>query len=138
VVDIDIQYEGQLHCTARHAPSATTLSTDAPRDNQGKGESFSPTDLVATALGTCMVTTMGIAAKKHGWNIDGIEVHVQKHMTKQPPRRIERLPVRFSVPPAVASALSAEHKAELRRVAETCPVALSLGPNVEISLDFDW
>jgi putative redox protein len=138
LVEIDIRYDGQLRCSARHAPSSTQIATDAPVDNQGKGESFSPTDLCATALGTCMVTTMGILAKKKGWNLDGIELHVQKEMTKQPPRRIERLPVRFSVPPAVARALEPAHKQELERAAQTCPVALSLHPSIEVTLSFDW
>ena len=78
MVEIDIHYEGELHCTARHAPSATVLATDAPVDNLGKGESFSPTDLLATSLGTCMATTMGIVARKNGWNIDGVSLRVQK------------------------------------------------------------
>jgi putative redox protein len=138
LVDIYIRYDGQLRCSARHGPSSTQLSTDAPVDNQGKGESFSPTDLCATALGTCMITTMGILAKKKGWNLDGIELHVQKEMTKQPPRRIERLPVRFSVPTAVAHALDPEQKRELERAAQTCPVALSLHPSVQVTVSFDW
>jgi uncharacterized OsmC-like protein len=138
MVEIYVLYEGQLRCTARHGPSSTTLATDAPSDNQGKGESFSPTDLVAAALATCMLTTMGIRAKKHGWGVDGIEVNIQKHMTKELPRRIERLPVRFSVPPAIARALSAEAKRELEQAAKTCPVALSLHPNLEVTTSFDW
>ena len=138
MVDIYIRYDGQLRCSAQHGPSSTQLSTDAPVDNQGKGESFSPTDLCATALGTCMITTMGILAKKKGWSLDGIELHVQKEMTKQPPRRIERLPVRFSVPASVARALDPEQKRELERAAQTCPVALSLHPSVEVVLSFDW
>lgn len=138
MVDIYIRYDGQLRCSARHGPSSTLLSTDAPLDNQGKGESFSPTDLCATALGTCMITAMGILAKKKGWNLDGIELHVQKEMTKQAPRRIERLPVRFSVPAAVAQALDPAQKHELERVARACPVALSLHPSVEVAISFDW
>ena len=72
MVEIQISYPGELHCEAKHAPSATTLNTDAPLDNMGKGESFSPTDLLATSLGTCMATTMGILARRKGWNIDGL------------------------------------------------------------------
>src|SRR5512143_3893504 len=106
MVEIYVRYEGQLRCSAKHGPSSTTLATDAPADNQGKGESFSPTDLVAAALATCMLTTIGIRANKHGWGVDGIEAQIEKHMTKELPRRIERLPVRFSVPAAVARALS--------------------------------
>jgi len=138
VVDIYLHYEGSLHCSAKHGPSSVELATDAPRDNQGKGESFSPTDLVATALGTCMLTTMGIAARRKGWNIDGIDLHVKKEMTKQPPRRIERLTAHFSVPAAVAGALDAESRSELEHIAVTCPVALSLHEVVALDVSFDW
>jgi putative redox protein len=138
VVDIYIRYDGELHCSARHGPSATTLATDAPVDNQGKGQSFSPTDLVATALGTCMLTTMALVARRKGWSVDGVELHVQKQMTKQSPRRIERLPVRFSVPAAIGRALEPEAKRELEQAAKTCPVALSLHETVEVTVAFDW
>ena len=138
MVDIYIRYDGRLHCTARHGPSSAALATDAPVDNQGKGESFSPTDLVATALGTCMLTTIGILAKRKGWNVDGLELHVQKQMTKQPPRRIERMPIAVSVPPTVAGALDAEAKREIEHAARTCPVALSVHPSVEVALSFAW
>jgi putative redox protein len=138
VVDIYMRYEGELRCSAQHGPSSSELSTDAPRDNQGKGEAFSPTDLVATALGTCMLTTMGIAARRNGWLIDGIELHVQKEMTKQPPRKIERLGARFSVPQAVAQGLSADARKELEHTARTCPVALSIHDTVRVDLAFDW
>jgi putative redox protein len=138
VVDIYMRYEGGLRCSASHGPSSVRLETDAPRDNQGKGESFSPTDLLATALGTCMLTTMGIAARKHGWNIDGIELHVKKEMTSQPPRRIERLTARFTVPAEVIGALDAEAKSALEHIAETCPVALSLHQTVAVDARFDW
>ena len=138
MVDIYMRYEGGLHCSATHGPSSVLLATDAPRDNEGKGESFSPTDLLATSLGTCMLTTMGIAAHKHGWNIDGIELHVKKEMTRQPPRRVERLIARFDVPAAVAGGLDAETKSKLEHIARTCPVALSLHQTVAVETSFDW
>lgn len=138
MVDIYLRYEGGLHCSATHGPSSVLLQTDAPRDNQGKGESFSPTDLVATALGTCMLTTMGIAARKKGWNLDGIELHVKKEMTQQPPRRIERLTARFTVPAGVSTALDAQARDELEHIANTCPVALSLHQTVAVDATFDW
>jgi putative redox protein len=138
VVRIEIGYEGELHCNARHTPSSTLLSTDAPRDNRGKGESFSPTDLVATALGTCMATTMGLLARAKGYRIDGIALTVDKHMTKDPPRRIERLEVAFQVPADVAAGLDTDAKAALQHAAETCPVALSLHQTVGVALRFDW
>ena len=137
-VRIEIAYPGELRCRSTHAPSSTALETDAPVDNQGKGASFSPTDLAATALGTCMATTMGIVARRKGWNIDGVALSVDKHMTAAPPRRIARLDVSFSVPAAVAAALDAEAKRELEHSAHTCPVALSLHPDVKLNLHFDW
>ena len=91
MVSIDVTYDGELRCSAVHGPSGMTLFTDAPVDNQGKGAAFSPTDLVATALATCMATTMGIAARKHALGIDGTRIHIEKHMTSSPPRRIARL-----------------------------------------------
>lgn len=138
MVDIYMRYEGDLRCSSTHGPSSVLLATDAPRDNQGKGESFSPTDLVATALGTCMLTTMGIAARRKGWNIDGIELHVKKEMTKSPPRRIERLTARFAIPAAIAGALDPDAKAELEHTAHTCPVALSLHETVALDVSFGW
>ena len=138
MVDIYMHYQGGLHCNAKHGPSSVELATDAPVDNQGKGESFSPTDLVATALGTCMLTTMGIAATRKGWNIDGIDLHVKKEMTKQPPRRIERLTARFTVPAQVSGALDPEARAELEHIANTCPVALSLHDSVTLDVRFGW
>jgi putative redox protein len=138
LVDIYMRYEGNLRCSTRHGPSAVELATDAPRDNQGQGASFSPTDLVATALGTCMLTTMGIAARTKGWNLDGVELHVRKQMTQQPPRRIERLTVRAQVPAAVAGALDAQAKQQLEQIARTCPVARSIHDSVIVDLAFDW
>jgi putative redox protein len=138
LVEIHVRYEGDLRCEALHAPSKATLTTDAPTDNQGKGSSFSPTDLVATALATCMATTMGIVARRGGYVIDGIELTIEKHMSTQPPRRIERLPVSFRVPPAVARALTAEQKTELERTAKTCPVALSIRDAIQVPISFDW
>ena len=138
MVRIEIRYEGQLRCHATHTPSSTTLRTDAPVDNQGTGASFSPTDLVAGAIGTCMATTMGIVARRNGWHIDGIVLSVDKHMTRQPPRRIERLDVVFVVPLDVAAGLDARARQELEHTARTCPVALSLHDAVQVDLRFDW
>lgn len=137
-VRIEITYQGELRCSSTHAPSSTVLSTDAPVDNQGKGASFSPTDLLATALGTCMATTMGIVARREGWNIDGITLEVDKHMTAQPPRRVARLDVAFTIPRSVSAALGAEVRATLEHTAHTCPVALSLHPDVKLDVRFGW
>jgi putative redox protein len=138
MVDIHITYEGALRCSATHQPSGTTLSTDAPRDNHGRGESFSPTDLVATALGTCMITTMGIIARKNEWKLDGTRIHVQKQMTSTPPRKIARLPVTFTIPPEQGRALSPEARAELEHTAHNCPVRLALEASIEVPVTFDW
>src|SRR6476661_6155928 len=93
MVEIKSVYEGQLHCNATHGPSGAVLATDAPKDNMGKGEAFSPTDLVATALGTCMLTTMGIVAQRNNIDITGARVRVTKEMVSQPTRRIGKIGV---------------------------------------------
>ena len=119
MVEIEIRYEGDLHTTAVHGPSSTQLATDAPKDNMGRGESFSPTDLVATALGTCIATTMDIVAK---------------HMVSEPTRRIGKLEVAIDMP----RQLSAEQRALMERTAHTCPVAESLSPAIEVPIDFRY
>jgi putative redox protein len=136
MVSISIVYQGDLHCQAVHEPSCTALETDAPIDNQGKGASFSPTDLVATALGTCMATTMGIVCRKHGWSIEGVRVAVQKHMTP-PPRRIARLDVRIEMPGSTAD-YDAAVRTELEHTVHTCPVRVSLLPAIEVPVEFVW
>lgn len=138
MVDIDITYEGELHCGAQHRPSQSRLATDAPVDNQGRGQAFSPTDLVATGLGTCMATTMGIVARREGYVIDGLRVHVRKIMTSSPPRRIARLETELRLPAAQGNALSAEARADLEHTAHTCPVRLSLLDAIEVPVSFDW
>jgi putative redox protein len=134
MVVIQLEYQGDLHCKAIHGPSGTELNTDAPKDNQGRGESFSPTDLVATALASCILTTMGILARTLQLNIAGATAVVEKEMTTSAPRRIARLTVRINVP----QALSAENKLKLERAAHTCPVHKSLHQDVEQVLDFTW
>lgn len=138
MVDIRIAYQGQLHCEATHGPSGSTLATDAPIDNHGRGETFSPTDLVATALGTCMVTVMGIQADQRGWHIDGVNIRVKKLMTAQLPRRIARLEVHFDVPAAIADALDSGARAALEHTANHCPVRLSLLSAIEVPVHFSW
>jgi len=133
MVRIDFEYQGDLHCRAEHGPSRAELSTDAPVDNQGRGESFSPTDLVATALGTCMLTTMGILARTLGIDMSGATATVEKEMTGAP-RRIQSLTVRIAMPGAVG----AEDREKLMRAAHTCPVARSLHPEVQVPVEFSW
>jgi putative redox protein len=134
MVKIDVNYEGGLHCKATHGPSGTELFTDAPKDNQGRGESFSPTDLVATALGSCMLTIMGILARTLNIDISGSTATVEKEMTATAPRRIQRLTVNIHVP----HALSQEDRDKFERAAHTCPVHKSLHPEIEIPLRFTW
>ena len=137
MVDIYLEYQGDLHCRAEHGPSKAALATDAPLDNQGRGESFSPTDLIATGLGTCMATVMGILARKRGFDLDGLRVHVKKTMTAVPPRRIARLAVDVAVPHS-ATARVGDARAEFERAADECPVRLSLLDAIEVPVAFDW
>jgi putative redox protein len=133
-VEINTTYEGGLHCTAIHAPSSNTLATDAPVDNGGKGAAFSPTDLVATALGTCMATVMGLVAKRNELNIDGLQIQVIKEMTADPVRRIGSLKTRLVFPKG--KALLAEDRAKLEAAARACPVKQSLHPDVKTPVEF--
>lgn len=134
MVPITVTYEGDLHCTAVHGPSGAALATDAPTDNHGKGESFSPTDLVATALGTCMLTVMGIAARTHQIDISGTTARVEKDMASGLPRRISKLDVHIHVPRDV----SAEDQQRLEAAALTCPVHQSLHPDTLMPIRFSW
>jgi uncharacterized OsmC-like protein len=132
MVKVSLEYQGGLHCQATHGPSGATVSTDAPVDNQGKGESFSPTDLVATALGACMATIMGIYARQHGVALEGMRIEVQKEMTQAAPRRIAKLTVDIWPPAGLARNPALEH------AALTCPVHHSLHPDVEKPVNFHW
>jgi putative redox protein len=133
-VRIEVRYEGELHTVATHGPSGASLETDAPKDNEGKGESFSPTDLLATALGACMLTVMGILARRKGWEMKGARVTVDKHMLADPLRRVGRLDVRIEMPPGIP----AEARKPLERAAHTCPVHQSLHPDVKVETTFAW
>ena len=133
-VRIEVQYEGELHTTARHGPSGAVLETDAPKDNEGKGESFSPTDLLATALGTCMLTVMGILARRKGWDMKGARVSVDKDMVADPVRRIGQLGLRFEMPEGIPE----DARKPLERAAHTCPVHQSLHPDVKVETSFAW
>jgi putative redox protein len=133
-VRVDVVYEGDLHCTAVHGPSGQRLRTDAPVDNRGKGEMFSPTDLVGTAMGTCMLTIMGIAARDRGWNMDGARAEVLKEMGSEPVRHIARLTVTITLP----ASLDARARAVLEAAARACPVHASLGPRTLTDLRFEY
>ncbi len=133
-VQIECRYDGDLHCSAVHGPSGSTMATDAPADNQGRAETFSPTDLVATALGSCMLTIMGIYARPRNIRIEGARAVVEKEMTKTPPRRIARLNLRISLP----ATLTEKQRGALEQAARGCPVAASLHPDVEVALTFEY
>lgn len=133
MIGIELEYEGDLHCRAVHGPSGTALTTDAPKDNQGRGESFSPTDLVATALGSCMLTVMGIMARTLEIDIAGATAWVEKEMSNAP-RQIAKLSVTIRVPQAVSD----ENRVKLQRAVQTCPVHKSLASSVEIPIEFVW
>jgi putative redox protein len=132
MVTIRATYEGDLRCTATH-PSGTELSTDAPKDNEGRGESFSPTDLVATALGNCAMTIMAIVGRRDGLDLTGMTSKVVKAMTKAP-RRIAAAPVEITVP----GNLTPEQKATLEAAARHCPVAMSLHPDLDGRMRFHY
>lgn len=134
MVEVNVRYLGELRCEAVHGPSKTQLITDAPTDNMGKGESFSPTDLVATALAGCILTTMGIVAQRHGIDMSGATAHVTKEMVTTPHRRIGRLPVTIRMP----RALSDEDRQRLENAGRACPVHRSLHPDIEAPIAFEW
>ncbi len=133
-VEIDLIYQGELRCQATHVPSGEVLHTDAPVDNCGKGETFSPTDLVATALGGCIMTLLGIVAERHEIDLKGTKVRVEKHMITDPVRRIGSLPVvvEMSVP------VTDGQRKRLEKAAATCPVLQSLHPDIDKSISFLW
>ncbi len=130
-----IIYQGDLRTSATHLQSGTAINTDAPTDNQGKGECFSPTDLVVTALATCMITTMGIKARTMDIQLDGTKADVTKIMASDP-RRISEIVVHLFFPPSLH--LDEKQKEILERTARTCPVERSLHPDVKLDLQFNW
>jgi uncharacterized OsmC-like protein len=134
MVKITGEYQGDFHCLARHEPSGNTLNTDAPKDNQGRGEAFSPTDLTATSLATCIATTMAMAARRQGVELHGLRFEVTKEMSKDAPRRIARLAVELWLPVAKTPELARL----LEHAAHHCPVHASLHPAVEKPITFHW
>ena len=134
MVRIQLSYQGGLRCAATHEPSGNTISTDAPLDNNGRGEVFSPTDLVATALGACMATVMGIVAERKDIPLEGLRIEVRKHMSEDAPRRIARLEVDLHMP------VPADHPERklLESAARGCPVHHCLHPDIEIVFNWIW
>jgi putative redox protein len=129
-VRIEIAYEGELQCSAVHGPSGDRLVTDAPVDNHGKGSHFSPTDLLATATGACLLTVMGIAARPRGLELSGARVSVDKHMSTGLRRYVQRLAIRVRMP----RVLQPDDRDLLERTARACPVLASLGPDTSAEL----
>jgi len=134
MVEIHVDYEGELHCNALHLPSGNRLVTDAPVDNNGRGEAFSPTDLVATALGACMATVIGIVARRKEIPVEGMKVSVRKFMSEDLPRRISRLELDLEMP------LPGDHpdRALLESTARGCPVHHSIHPDIEVVMNWKW
>ncbi|RCK78362.1 MAG: putative stress-induced protein OsmC [Candidatus Ozemobacter sibiricus] len=135
-VPIRVIYQGDLHCEAVHGPSGSVLHTDAPLDNGGRGERFSPTDLVATALGSCVLTILGLLARQHGWPLEGTRIDLVKEMVTDPVRRIGRVTADVHFPAGLR--FSAKDRLIIRRAAETCPVKHSLHPDVTVDLRFHF
>jgi putative redox protein len=129
-----VTYIGNLRTEAVHLRSGNTIITDAPVDNQGKGEAFSPTDLLATSLGTCMVTIMGIAAREHNFNIDGTQIRITKIMAANP-RRVAEIIVEFDFP---KNNFSEKEKKFIEHAARTCPSSLSLHPDLIQTIRFNY
>ena len=127
-------YAGHLRTEATHVASGNVIQTDAPVDNHGRGEAFSPTDLVSTALGSCMMTVMGIVAERHQWDLVGSTFAVVKHMSAEAPRRIAQIDVTFTLP----ATLAPNDRIILERSAHTCPVGLSLHPDVRQNIVFEY
>jgi uncharacterized OsmC-like protein len=130
-----IVYKGDLRTIATHLQSSSAIETDAPVDNQGKGERFSPTDLLATSLGCCMVTIMGIKARDINVDLKGVTLEIKKYM-KSDPRRVGGVDVTFHFPPTLQ--LDEKQRAILKNAALTCPVAKSIHPDIEQNVDFIW
>jgi len=132
MVKINLIYEGDLRCRLTHGPSGEQIVTDAPVDNMGKGEFFSPTDLVASALGSCMLTVMGIYAQRHNIELKGTQTEVIKEMVATPVRRIGKIEVTFKM----AAGIDPAQRPMLERAAHACPVHKSIHPDVEIPVRF--
>jgi putative redox protein len=132
MVKMNIVYEGGLHCRLTHEQSGSVIATDAPKDNNGKGEAFSPTDLVAAALGSCMMTVMGIAANRHAIDLKNTTIEVTKEMITDPVRRIGTITVTLRMAPGIPQ----DKRAMLEHAAHACPVHKSLHPDVQTPIQF--
>jgi len=131
-VQIDVRYVGELHCELTHGPSGARVETDAPKDNAGKGEAFSPTDLLTASLASCALTTMAIKAPSEGIDFGQADGRIEKIMSASGPRRVARIGAELHLP----ASLSAAHRERLEAIARGCPVALSLSTEIEVELRF--
>jgi len=131
-----VTYGGGLRTEAIHLQSGSPIETDAPTDNQGQGARFSPTDLIGTALASCMLTTIAIRAKALEDRLRGVRIDVRKVMSTTPPRRITELHLTFHYPPGAA--FTSDQRAEMERIAWSCPVKESLHPDLRLEVDFNW
>jgi putative redox protein len=132
MVKMSVNYTGGLHCKLTHQPSGSEIETDAPKDNQGKGERFSPTDLMGAALASCIVTTMAIVAERDGVSFIDAHADVEKEMSTQSPRRIASLNVKITL----SAKIPAEYRTKLENAAHHCPVHKSLHPDVQVPITF--
>jgi putative redox protein len=134
MVKMTAVYDGDLRCTLTHEPSGSKIETDAPKDNMGKGERFSPTDLVGAALAACVLTTLAIVAKRDGVELTGARAEVVKEMISTPSRRIGALPLKVTLPASVPAA----YRAKLENAAHACPVHKSIHPDVRADIVFAY
>lgn len=132
---VSIVYKGQLRCECTHLQSGTVIETDAPTDNRGKGERFSPTDTLCVSLATCITTTMGLKAQDMDIDLRGTSIAVTKHMLSDP-RRIAKIDVVLHFPATLM--LDAKDKVILQRVGDNCPVAKSLHPDLDVNVEYHW
>ena len=133
-VKISSEYLGNLRVKNTHGPSGSILETDAPVDNMGKGEKFSPTDLLVTSLASCVITTMAIVAQKEGFDIGKVKCNSEKHMSADKPRRVSKIVLDFEL----SAALTAEQRSRLESIATNCPVHHSLLPSIETKIHFTY
>ena len=129
-----VVYNSALRTTCTHLKSGSSFQTDAPPDNHGKGERFSPTDLMSTSLATCMLTVMGIKARALGFDLDDMQIDVLKIM-KSDPRRVGGIELTVHIPPSLKE-IDEKNKSILKNTAETCPVMKSIHPDIEVKLDW--
>lgn len=134
MVKITSTYQGQKHCQATHEPSGSILETDAPKDNQGLGEKFSPTDLVATALGTCILTTLAIVTERDGVELKGSKIFVEKVMSTDLPRRI----ISLNTVLELSKNVPADYRRKIEQIAIGCPVRKSLNPEVLVPIEIKY